>query len=130
MKIIKICGTEFQAHVIQGRLENEGIPSVILHANANALVPCAGAIDSLRIQIGVADSDYEKALLLLHEGEVEKEVVCPECGSDQIRMVLVKNRWMNAMVLLFACYLSLISSTSPGNIRNHYVCRTCGAEFH
>lgn len=74
MKTVKLitCDDAFQAHVIKGALENEGIASV-LH-NENMSVVYRGYGSSIAgVDIFVYEDDYENALRLLKQNQMISE---------------------------------------------------------
>lgn len=130
MKIVKECDSLFEAQVVKERLESEEIPAVVLNENASNYVPFAAAIPSLATKVAVDDADYERARALLFGEEADnKRIVCPQCGSGNVRSVLDPNA-VQRIGIYFLCFLSLFGSNSPGHIRRHLRCRDCGEEFH
>ena len=65
MRTIANCDTDFQARLIQGYLENEGIPSVMLNDYTNSPIPFPYAPNMLAIQVAVSEENYEKALRII-----------------------------------------------------------------
>ena len=94
MKTIKLftCDDAFQAHVIQGALENEGIVSVLHNENMSNVMRGYGS-EIAGVDVLVYEEDYDKALLLLEQNRMipEQSRYCPHCGSDEIKFVLKKS---------------------------------------
>ena len=65
MRTIANCDTDFQARLIQGHLENEGIPSVILNEYINLTIPVPNASNMFAVQVAVNEENYEKALRII-----------------------------------------------------------------
>ena len=81
-----------QAHILQGALENEGIQSVLTNENFSSLYN--GLVENISgVDIFVQEGDYERAVQTLkaHQCWPDDLVLCPYCGSSQIR--LGKNHW-------------------------------------
>ncbi len=129
MKTVKLitCDDAFQAHLIQGALENEGIVSVLHNENMSSVM--RGYVrDVTGVDIFVYEDEYDNALRLLERNQMIPEQLryCPHCGSDEIKFVLKKSHRMRAMV---AAVISALSAAPPGTEHWEYVCRKCGTHF-
>ena len=130
MKTVKYCDA-FEAALIRGRLESEGISAVILNELSVSILPWSTGTPYAAVQVAVAEDDYECAMALLAEtdhGEID--VCCPECGSENI----VYGFWQgkSGAKKLFgalAWILAFCTITPAGGVRNKYTCRKCGYEF-
>lgn len=129
MKTIKLftCDDAFQAHVIQGALENEGIVSVLHNENMSNVMRGYGS-EIAGVDVLVYEEDYDKALLLLEQNRMipEQSRYCPHCGSDEIKFVLKKSHRVRAVV---AAVIAALSAAPPGTEHWEYVCRKCGTHF-
>lgn len=129
MKTIRLttCDDSFQAHLIQGALENEGIPSLLHNDNTSnilrGLTPVISGVDIL-----VYADDYDKAMDILRRNQMVPEDLkyCPHCHSPHIRLVRRKGQGMRAF---FAALFSILAVAPPGTAHWEYVCRDCGARF-
>lgn len=129
MKTVKLitCNDAFQAHVIQGALENEGITSVLHNENMSGVM--RGYVSDIAgVDVLVYEDDYDRALLLLEQNQMISEQLkyCPHCGSDKIKLVLKKGHKVRAVM---AAIVSALSMAPPGTEHWEYVCSTCGARF-
>lgn len=121
------CDDAFRAHLIQGALENEGIPSVIHNENTSNVM--RGFVSNLSgVDVLVYEADYRKALDLLEQNQMigEQLKYCPSCGSDDIRFGLRKGKRLRAV---WAALLSALSFAPPGTAHWEWHCRQCGARF-
>lgn len=129
MKTVKLitCDDSFQAHIIQGALENEGITS-ILHNENMSTVMRGYSSDITGVDILVYEDDYSKAVGLLEQNQMIPEQLkyCPSCGSTDIEFVLKKKRRVRAIV---AAVVSALTVTPPGTDHWEYVCCKCGGHF-
>lgn len=94
MKTIKLitCKDAFQAHVIQGALQNEGIASILHNENMSGIM--RGYISDITgVDVLVYEEDYEKGIRLLEQNRMipEQPRYCPHCGSDYIKFVQKKD---------------------------------------
>ena len=72
------CNDAFQAQIISGALENEGIPSVLHNVNTSYVL--RGAISQIAgVDIFVYEADYNRALEILERNEMIPEQLkyCP-----------------------------------------------------
>ena len=120
------CDDSFQANLIKGALENEGIP-VILHNEHISDVMRGYIREASTVDILVDEHDSERALQLLERNQMIPERLnrCPHCHSDQIMFVLKKKHRFRAIL---AGFLALLAASSPGTEHWEYVCKQCGHE--
>ena len=128
-KTVKLitCDDAFRAHLIQGALDNEGIPSVIHNENTSNVM--RGFVSNLSgVDVLVYEADHQKALAILEQNQMVGEQLkyCPFCGSDDIKFGLKKGKRLRTF---FAAILALLSLTPPGTAHWEWHCRRCGARF-
>ena len=85
-----ICKNAFEAYLIKGKLENEGIYSYLINENFSALMPHYFGILGSGIYVIIRETDYIKAKQILNTNK--DELTCPNCGSNNIKFRLGKNR--------------------------------------
>ena len=121
------CKDAMQAHILQGALENEGIQSVLTNENFSSLYN--GLVENISgVDIFVQEGDYERAVQTLkaHQCWPDDLVLCPYCGSSQIRLILKKGHRLRAWT---AAILSALTMTPPGKNHWEYECQHCGKHF-
>lgn len=118
------CDSSVEANLIKGRLENEGIPSFVTNENFSNLLPNYNRILNSGVQVIVNKSDLSKAILVL-ELERPKELVCPKCNSNKIRLVMGK-KWFKKFVIILT---SLLNAVPINNINTINRCKACNYEF-
>lgn len=121
------CNDSFQARLIKGALENEGI-SAVLH-NENTSNVLRGYISSISgVDIFVYEADYEKAMSILEANQMipERLIYCPHCGSKNIKFVLKKKHRIRA---IFSTLLAMLAAAPPGTEHWEYICKDCGNNF-
>lgn len=116
--------TSIEANIVKGRLENEGIHCFVTNENFANLMPHYNRILGAGAQIIVNRCDYEKAIEIL-ELNIKKELICPNCNSNKIKIGLGKNKFKK----IIAIFISLFGWIPFNNINNIYLCKDCGAEF-
>lgn len=121
------CNDAYQAHLIQGALENEGIASV-LHNELTSTVMAGYGKEVSGVDILVYQEDIEKALALLERNQMIPELMrfCPHCGSDKIELKIKRKHCWRALV---ATIVSALTCTAPKVDHWEYVCSHCGARF-
>ena len=84
------CNDAFQAQIISGALENEGIPSVLHNVNTSYVL--RGAISQIAgVDIFVYEADYNRALEILERNEMIPEQLkycprpCPATARSEIK---------------------------------------------
>lgn len=129
MNTVKLitCNDSFQAHLIQGALENEGIASVLHNEHTSDVL--RGYVSTLTgVDVLVYEEDYNAALRLLEQNQMIPEQLthCPHCLSEDIKLVLKKGHRLRAIA---AAILAALSTAPPGTQHWEYVCRQCGERF-
>lgn len=135
MKKLQIYDTVFEAEVVRGLLESEGITAVVLNEYTGQVLPFAnmtgGGLD-MSPYIAVANEDFEKACEILQAtyADKKKTVVCPECGSDRIAFGF-GDMSSGKKILLYGVLLptSVLSGSPIGKIRMNYHCKECKHGF-
>lgn len=118
------CESPIEANIIKGRLENEGIRCFVTNENFSNLMPHYNRILGSGAEIMIDKDDYTKASEIL-ELNSTKEVYCPNCNSNNIKISLGKN-WFKKLVIIM---ISLFSSVPFNNINSTYWCKDCKSEF-
>ena len=65
--LLTTVNTAFEAHLIKGMLNNNGIECMITNENVSTILPHYNNMLGGGIRIVVAEEEFEKALLLLNE---------------------------------------------------------------
>jgi len=114
------------AHIILGRLKEEGIECWLKNEATTTLIPVwTTAIGG--IQLMVAQNHLQKASFVLQKIDEEKKVnrLCPSCFSHNIEYINTMRKplnWLSALVTFFLGDLALMPE-------QRYHCFHCGAEF-
>ncbi len=129
MRTVRVftCYDSFQAQIIQGALENEGITSVLHNIHTSDVLRGFEA-SFTEIDILVYEDDYEKARTLLKKNQMIPEDLkyCPYCHSDDIKLTVRNSKRIRA---LFSALLSMLAAAPPGTNHWEYVCNHCKKHF-
>ena len=129
MKMIKLItlNNAQEAHILQGRLENEGIECFLTNENFTNLVPVFNNMLGSGVQIQVAEEDFEKAREIIKDklAPENQDLVCPYCGSGHVALGMGQKKGLK----IFSLLLSAVNFIPMGNMKPVYYCKDCGAEF-
>jgi len=136
MKTVRLitCDGAFQARLIQGALENEGIASVLHNENTSNILrgytPTISGVD-----IFVYEDDYERAMDLLERNQMIPEQLryCPCCHSPHICYEQKMIHIFKAIIIALDNMITQHGRANPERLRStetgEYVCKDCGAHF-
>ena len=120
--IVARCQDSINAHLIQGRLESEGIASII-HNEFRAY-------DIGTVEVLVYAKDYGRDYQIIHNTTPEftsEEIVCPFCGSTDIAPVpRYKTQLINGLTILLSLIGSIFIPKAP---LAKYRCNKCNSQF-
>lgn len=124
------CNTSFEANLIKGMLENNGIECFLSNENFTTLMPMYNGVMGAGVQILIEESDLGQAQELLDANQEQVEtdeylIACPNCKSTNIQFGLGTGKLKKLLLIL----LSVFTSNPFGNIRNLYLCKDCKTEF-
>ncbi|HZH74233.1 MAG TPA: DUF2007 domain-containing protein [Mariniphaga sp.] len=127
MKTITLttCNNSIEANLLKGKLESNGIRCFLVNENFSNLMPHYNGILSTGIDIIIDDEDLEKASKLIMPEVSEKQVICPNCHSTNIKSSFGSNKVLKMMTI----FISLLIWVPFGNIKKMYVCKDCKTEF-
>ncbi|WP_121352637.1 putative signal transducing protein [Flavisolibacter nicotianae] len=114
------------AHIILGRLKNEGIECWLKNEATTTIIPVwTTAIGG--IELMVSHEQVQRAGLVLERIAEEKKSsrICPVCFSHQVEYINTLRKpvnWLSALVTFFLGDLALMPE-------QRYHCFHCGAEF-
>ncbi len=127
MSVIRLttCNDIIEANLKKGMLENNGIRCFLTNENFSNLMPHYNGIMGSGVQIMINDTDLEEAQQLISMQAKANDIVCPHCGSLNVKFGLGKSK----VKKLFTIILSLLTWIPFGNIKNTYYCQNCKTEF-
>lgn len=116
-----------EAHLIKGRLKNEGIECMITNEISSSLLPHYNQTMSAGIQILVFENDLEKAQGIIKD-KLEPEVnitSCPYCQSSNITLGIGSFRGIKILNIIIAILFML----PLGNLKAKVYCNDCKKEL-
>ena len=114
------------AHIIMGRLQEDGINCWLKDENTATIVPVFGnAVGGIKLM--VKKSDAEKAIALLKEYHQAEQISnpCPSCGSKNTELITSPRKASNWLFALFGYLFG--GYAMHGEKTRH--CFDCGHEF-
>jgi DNA-directed RNA polymerase subunit RPC12/RpoP len=123
--VLTTCNNSFEANLIKGKLENNGISCFLANENISTLMPYFNGMLGAGVQIIIEDSDLEKAQEIIFSPLKESGIACPNCNSTNVEFGLGTNK----LKKIFLVLISLFTWIPFGNIRNIYYCQNCKTEF-
>ncbi len=129
MDIIRLitCDNAVEAHLIKGKLNNEGIDCFITNENTSTLIPYMNNMMGAGVQVMIHKEDYDRARELVKDKlqPDNTDIVCPYCGSHRIGLGLGNHKCMK----LFIIFMALLNRIAMGNLKPMYYCKDCKQEI-
>ncbi len=121
------CNNLQEAHIIKGRLNNEGVDCFLTNQNFTSLMPVYNNMLGGGIQVIIREDDLSKAKQLLKD-KLEPDnadLVCPNCGSTDIGLGIGKQKGIKIFNMLISVFMTI----PFGNLKPKYYCRACKKEI-
>ncbi len=120
------CNTAQEAYLIKGRLENEGILTMVTHENVSALLPQYNGLLGAGVQVWVHQANFREACRIIGPEKSNPGIPqCPYCHSKNVRYGLGRQKWRK----MFAALFSAVLWNPFGNTLNAYSCNDCHRDF-
>lgn len=125
------CGDSVEASIIQGHLQNEGIPCFLTNQHYTSLYPSFNGTLGTGVQILVRDADLERAAEIIKKvypelyGDLQLKVTCPNCKSERIKISFGEKRFLK----YFYVFLSMLMLYPLAKIKTDYICKDCKTKF-
>ncbi len=131
-KTFKIYDSLVQAHMMQGKLESEGIESKLVDHNIVGVDPLASfAVGGIKLQI--QESDIERATQLIAEIEAkpitddnDQIIHCPKCGSQNLASGYTSAKSTKGII---GALVGFLFTAHPLHIDTVYYCNDCKNDF-
>ena len=133
MKIVNLmtCTDNATAAIIQGHLQNEGIPCFLTNQNFTNLYPGMETKIGTGIQIRIREMDTEKAVQIIrdtypeHYSNLTRNLTCPRCNSKRIITKFGVSRIKVFLIMI----LSIFSAVPASKIPTYSFCKDCNTKF-
>lgn len=129
MNIVRLitCNNAVEAHLIKGKLNNEGIECFITNENIATLKPHYNDLLGFGIEIMIKEDDLPRALELIKDKlePEQKPIVCTYCGSDWLETRINKNKVQQ----YFTIIVSMLFARPLRNVNTKYYCKRCRKEI-
>jgi predicted RNA-binding Zn-ribbon protein involved in translation (DUF1610 family) len=114
------------AHIVKGRLEEEGIFSWLKDENTVTIDPIlTNAVGGIKVMVNFKEAERAAGILRTIKNEQQAAHPCPRCRSMNIELVSTPRKaanWASAIIGLF------LTSYAP-KIDMVYHCFDCGHEY-
>ena len=124
---IQTFGNYIDAHILMGRMQEEGIECWLKDENTVTVNPIwTNAVGGIKLM--VAESQAEAAMQILQqlEQETKERLSCPQCKSHNINFISTPRKasnWLSVFIgFLFTSFAVPVDKT--------WHCFDCGAEFN
>lgn len=129
---VKTFDNAFGAHILQARLEDEGIVAHIHDENIMSIDPLLNiAVGGVKIKVD--EPDVEKALAIIAEiddtpmtNDKEEVIKCPKCESTDLYSDF---KSMKSAKGVIAAIISFMLIVFPIYYKRVYRCKVCATEF-
>jgi len=121
------CDGLAEAYILKGRLLNEGIDCFLTNENFTTLMPLYNNMLGSGIQIVVNEEDIDKARAILKD-KIEpnnQNLICPNCGSENIGLGLGRRKGFKILNI----FIALLLFIPMGNLKPKYYCKDCKTEM-
>lgn len=114
----------FTAHILLGRLRNEGLECYLKDEFTVTIDPIlSNAVGGIKLVVKKDDAEKAGILLQQFDDAYRQSAVCPKCGSKTIELVPKKSTANMATAILTWLFGSYAISA-----KNVYKCSSCGYE--
>jgi len=102
--ILTTCKDSFEANLVKGLLEDNGIRSFLTNENTSNVMPQYTGMMGFGVQVMIDESDLKNAQELIKPQSKSNEVVCPQCHSSNVKYGLGSNKLKKKLILSFETY--------------------------
>ena len=124
--ILKSFNNYVDAHIVLGRLKNEGINCWLKNENTTTIMPIwTTAIGGIQLMVNAAQQEKAAYVLDAIEEERKENMACPKCNSRDVEYINTMRKPVN--------WLSAATSFLLGDYavmpEQRYHCFNCGEEW-
>ena len=129
---LKVFDTAIEAHILENKLEGEGIRCYIFDENIVTLNPLLNfAVGGIRLQVNKEDLEQAKAVLQEIDDQpytdnTEQIITCPNCGSTKLYSDFKSMKDAKGVLAMITAFLF---SVFPLYAKSVFKCKDCDTEF-
>lgn len=124
--ILKSFANYIDAHILLGRLEEEGIQCWLKNENTTTIMPIwTTALGGIQLMVNQDQVERASNLLKEFERERKKTIKCPKCSSEDVEYINTMRKpinWLSAALSFLAGDVAIMPE-------QRYHCFSCGHEF-
>jgi hypothetical protein len=129
---LKVFDTAIEAHIIENKLDGEGIICYIFDENIVTLNPLLNfAVGGIRLQVNKEDLEKAKEVLAEIDNQpytdnTDQLIKCPNCGSVKLYSDFKSMKDAKGFIAIVAAFLF---SAFPLYAKSVFKCKECDTEF-
>ncbi len=124
--ILKSFANYIDAHIVLGRMKDEGIECWLKNENTSTVMPIwNNALGGIQLMVDKEQEEEAIAILKAIEAERRAQMKCPKCKSGNVEYINTMRKpvnWLSAAVTFFLGDVALMPE-------QRYHCFTCGQEW-
>jgi len=129
MEIIPVltCKDAFEANIYRTKFESEGIECFLTNENSSTLLPHHFLMGDAGVKIFINENDLDRAKQILdpNRANIQKEILCPNCNSGNVKFSLGKNKLKKMFLIFFSLFAVSPLTKNYGG----YKCKDCKTKF-
>ncbi len=124
---VQVYANYVDAHIVMGLLESENIRCWLKDENTVTIDPIlTNAVGGIKLMVAKDQLTRAKEILALIESGRKEEILCPNCGSNNIEFVTTPRKPGN----WFSVLIGLLWTSFAMPVEKVYHCFNCGHEFN
>lgn len=124
--LLQVFTNYVDAHIVMGRLNEEGINCWLKDENIVTLGPLlTNAVGGIKLMVAATEFEMAKELLVAMETEKKQKFTCPQCNSSDIQMITTPRKLSNWLGTLVG-FLLMVFPLAANKV---WHCFNCKAEF-
>lgn len=124
--ILKSFANYMDAHIVMGRLQDEGIDCWLKNESTVTIMPIwNNALGGIQLMVKNEQLDEATAVLKAMERERRAQISCPKCSSQNVEYINTMRKpinWLSAAVTFFLGDVAVMPE-------QRYHCFACGEEW-
>ncbi len=123
---VKSFSNYIDAHIILGRLQEEGVRCWLNNENTTTIIPVwTTALGGIQLMVNKDQFHQANTLLKQFEAERKSKIICPNCNSHDVEFINTIRKPAN----WFSAALSFVLGDMAVMPEQRYHCFKCGEEW-